>query len=329
MLFRIRLTINNKRSNHTYMAHPGTSTETAKKVWHNGKFVEWDDANIHVMSHVIHYASALFEGIRCYSTPRGPAIFRLREHIQRLYDSCHIYRMDMGYSVDQLVEACKETVRINEFKECYLRPVIFRGYGSFGVNPFPNPVEAYIASWVWGKYLGQEAIDDGVDVCVSSWARMQGNTLPATAKAAANYMNSQLIKMEAIVNGFVEGIALDTSGNVSEGSGENLFLIRDGKIFTPPLSSAVLAGITRDSVIQLARNFGYEVIEQVVSRATLYIADEVFFTGTAAEITPIRSIDRIKVGNGKRGEITAQLQSEYFAITAGQKEAPADWLTYV
>jgi branched-chain amino acid aminotransferase len=310
------------------MAHPTTSSETAKKIWHNGKMIDWDDAQIHVMSHVIHYASSLFEGIRCYSTPQGPAVFRLREHIERLRDSCHVYRMEIGYSVDQLIEACLEVVRVNEFKECYLRPVVFRGYGSFGVNPLPNPVEVYIASWIWGKYLGQAALDEGVDVCVSSWARMHGNTLPATAKAAANYMNSQLIKMEAMVNGFVEGIALDTAGNVSEGSGENLFVIRGGKLYTPPLNCAVLAGITRDSVIQIARNLGYEVIEQVIPRAALYVADEVFFTGTAAEITPIRSIDRIQIGEGKPGRVTQHLQREYLEITAGKKEAPGDWLAF-
>jgi branched-chain amino acid aminotransferase len=311
------------------MAHPTASTETAKKIWHNGKMIDWDDANIHIMSHVVHYASALFEGIRCYSTKQGPAVFRLHEHITRLRDSCHVYRMEIGYSVDQLINACLEVVRVNHFKECYLRPIIFRGYGSFGVNPLPNPIEVYIASWVWGKYLGTEAIEEGVDVCVSSWARMHGNTLPATAKAAANYMNSQLIKMEAMTNGFVEGIALDTNGNVSEGSGENLFLIRDAKIYTPPLSSAILSGITRDSVIQIARNNGYEVIEQVIPRAALYTADEVFFTGTAAEITPIRSIDRIKVGSGKRGPITADLQNVFFAITSGEREAPGEWLAFV
>jgi branched-chain amino acid aminotransferase len=305
------------------------STQTAAKIWHNGKLIAWNDANIHIMSHVIHYASALFEGIRCYTTPQGPAVFRLREHIQRLHDSCHIYRMNPAFSVDELVDACREVVRVNDFSECYLRPIVFRGYGSFGVNPLPNPIEVYIASWVWGKYLGQEGIDHGVDVCTASWARMAPNTLPATAKSAANYMNSQLIKMEALANGYVEGIALDTQGNVSEGSGENLFMVRGGQIFTPPLSSAILAGITRDSVIQIARGLGYEVKEAVLPRASLYIADEIFFTGTAAEITPIRSIDRIKVGAGERGPITAELQKEFFAITSGEKEAPGDWLTFV
>jgi branched-chain amino acid aminotransferase len=311
------------------MAHPSSSTETAKKIWHNGTMIDWDDARIHIMSHVVHYASSLFEGIRCYSTPSGPAVFRLREHIERLRDSCQIYRMELPFTVDQLIEACLEVVRVNGFKECYLRPVAFRGYGPFGVNPLGNPVEVYIASWVWGKYLGQEAIDDGVDVCVASWARMHNNTLPPTAKSAANYMNSQLIKMEAITNGYVEGIALDTEGNVSEGSGENIFLVRHGVLYTPPLASAVLPGITRNSVTRIARNLGLEVIEQVIPRAALYIADEIFFTGTAAEITPIRSIDRIRIGAGKRGPVTASLQKEFFAITSGEKEAPGNWLSFV
>jgi len=311
------------------MAHSSTSIETATKVWHNGQMIEWSDANVHVMSHVIHYASALFEGIRCYSTSQGPAVFRLREHIERLRDSCHVYRMEIGYTVDELIDACLEVVRVNEFKECYLRPVVFRGYGSFGVNPLNNPVETYIASWVWGKYLGQEAIEHGVDVCVASWARMHNNSLPSTAKAAANYMNSQLVKMEAVINGFTEGIALDTFGNVSEGSGENLFVIRAGKLYTPPLSCAVLSGITRDSVTKIAESLGYEVIESIIPRGTLYTADEAFFTGTAAEITPIRSIDRIKIGDGKRGPITASLQKEFFAITSGEKESPGNWLSFV
>ncbi|HZN10631.1 MAG TPA: branched-chain amino acid transaminase [Blastocatellia bacterium] len=305
------------------------ATTIAKKIWHNGELIAWDEAHIHVMSHVVNYASALFEGIRCYATPRGPAVFRLREHMTRLRDSCHIYRMEIGYSVDELIAACLEVVRVNEFRECYLRPIIFRGYGTFGVNPLPNPVEAYIASWIWEKYLGEEGIEHGVDVCVASWARMSSNTLPPTAKSAANYMNSQLIKMEALSNGFAEGIALDSHGHVSEGSGENIFLVRDGVLHTPPLGSAILPGVTRDSVIQIARGLGYEVREGVIPRAALYIADEVFFTGTAAEITPIRSVDKIRVGSGQRGPVTAALQKEFFAITSGHKEAPGDWLAFV
>ncbi len=304
------------------------SPEVAKKIWHNGKFVAWNDANIHVMSHVIHYASSVFEGIRCYSTPNGPAIFRLREHMERLRNSAYVFRMELDYSVDDLVNACVETVRVNGFQECYLRPIVLRGYGPFGVNPLGNPLEIYIASWVWGKYLGAEAVEQGVDVCISSWARMSANTLPATAKSAANYLNSQLIKMDAITNGYSEGIALDGQGNVSEGSGENIFIIKDGVLYTPPLSSAVLPGITRDSVMQLAKLLGYEVREQVMPRAALYIADEIFFTGTAAEVTPVRSIDRIKIGSGSRGPITAAIQKEFFAVTAGEKEAPGNWLTF-
>ena len=304
------------------------SPEVAKKIWHNGNFINWNDANIHVMSHVIHYASSVFEGIRCYATPKGPAIFRLREHMERLRNSAYVFRMELDYSVDDLVNACVETVRVNEFQECYLRPLVMRGYGPFGVNPLGNPIEIYIASWVWGKYLGAEAVEQGVDVCIASWARMSANTLPATAKSAANYLNSQLIKMDAIMNGYSEGIALDGQGNVSEGSGENIFIVKDGVLFTPPLSSAVLPGITRDSVMVLAKLLGYEVREQVMPRAALYIADEIFFTGTAAEVTPIRSIDKIKIGSGSRGPITAAIQKEFFAVTAGEKEAPGNWLTF-
>lgn len=304
------------------------SPEVAKKIWHNGKFIDWNDANVHVMSHVIHYASSVFEGIRCYATPKGPAIFRLREHMERLRNSAYVFRMELDYSVDDLVNACVETVRVNEFQECYLRPLVMRGYGPFGVNPLGNPIEIYIASWVWGKYLGAEAVEQGVDVCVASWARMSANTLPATAKSAANYLNSQLIKMDAIKNGYSEGIALDGQGNVSEGSGENIFIIKDNVVYTPPLASAVLPGITRDSVMQLAKLLGYEVREQVMPRAALYIADEIFFTGTAAEVTPIRSIDKIKIGNGACGPITAAIQKEFFAVTSGEKEAPGNWLTF-
>lgn len=305
------------------------SPEVAQKIWHNGQFINWNDANVHVMSHVIHYASSVFEGIRCYSTPNGPAVFRLREHIERLRNSAYVFRMELDYSVDDLVNACIETVRVNGFQECYLRPLVMRGYGPFGVNPLGNPIEIYIASWVWGKYLGAEAVESGVDVCIASWSRMSANTLPATAKSAANYLNSQLIKMDAIKNGYSEGIALDGNGNVSEGSGENIFIIKDGVVYTPPLASAVLPGITRDSVMQLAKLLGYEVREQVMPRAALYIADEIFFTGTAAEVTPVRSIDKIKIGNGARGPITAAIQKEFFAITSGEKEAPGNWLSFV
>jgi branched-chain amino acid aminotransferase len=276
---------------------------------------------------VVSYASCLFEGIRCYDTPQGPGIFRLKEHTDRLVNSCKIYRMELKFTRDQLAQAMVELVRVNNVKHCYLRPVIFRGFGDVGVSPLKNPIEIYLLAWEWGKYLGDEALRQGVDVCVSSWQRIAPNTLPAIAKAAANYMNSQLVKMEALTNGYVEGISLDGSGHVSEGSGENLFVVRDGKIITPPLSSSILPGITRDSVITLASELGYTVIEQAISREMLYIADEVFFTGTAAEITPIRSVDRIVVGKGQPGPITLGLQERFLSIVQGQAEDKYGWLT--
>lgn len=302
---------------------------TTEKIWHNGKLINWDDARIHVMAHVIHYGSAMFEGIRCYETSRGPAIFRLKEHLQRLINSCRIYRTELEFSLDDLCRACAEVIRANKLREGYIRPVVFRGYGTFGVNPLPNPVETYIVCWEWGKYLGAEAIERGVDACVSSWTRIAPNTLPAIAKVAGNYMNSQLVKMEADLDGFVEGIALDANGYVSEGSGENIFLVMDGRLMTPPLSSSILPGVTRDTVMQIARAGGLSVAEEAIPREMLYIAGEAFFTGTAAEITPIRSVDRIEVGKGSRGPITKWLQEEFFAITSGKKEAPGDWLTFV
>jgi len=299
-----------------------------EQVWHNGKFIPWAEATVHVASHVISYASCLFEGIRCYETPQGPAIFRLKEHTDRLVNSCKIYRMELAYSREQLAQALVELVRVNKAKHCYLRPVVFRGYGEVGVSALKNPIEIYLLAWQWGKYLGAEALKQGVDVCVASWHRMAPNTMPAMAKAASNYMNAQLIKMEALTNGYVEGIALDPSGHISEGSGENIFLARDGKIYTPPLASSVLPGITRDSVMILARELGYEVSEQPLAREMLYIADEVFFTGTAAEITPIRSVDRIVVGKGKPGPLTQKLQERFLAIVEGRGEDKYGWLTF-
>jgi branched-chain amino acid aminotransferase len=269
----------------------------------------------------------LFEGIRCYDTPHGPAIFRLMEHTDRLVNSSKIYRMDLPFTREELAQAMVELVRVNNVKHCYLRPVAFRGEGEMGVNPLKNPIEIYILAWAWGKYLGDEALRNGVDVCVSSWQRTAPNTLPAMAKSAANYMNSQLIKMEALTNGYTEGICLDTSGHVSEGSGENIFVVRDGKIYTPPLSASVLPGITRDSVMKLAVEMGYSLSEQDISREILYIADEVFFTGTAAEITPIRSVDRIVVGKGQPGPITRALQARFLAIVQGQADDKYGWLT--
>jgi branched-chain amino acid aminotransferase len=301
-----------------------------EKIWHNGRFIRWEDATIHVLSHVVNYGSSVFEGIRCYSTPGGPAIFRLREHVRRMMDSAKIYRMEnLGFSADQLAEAMLELVRVNRMEACYLRPIAIRGYGEIGVNPLKNPVDVYIACWEWGKYLGDEALAEGVDVCVSSWNRMAPNTLPALAKAGANYMNSQLIKMEAITNGYVEGIALDTSGYVSEGSGENIFVVRDGKIHTPPLGASVLPGITRDAILTLARDMSIPVVEGLVPREMLYIADEVFFSGTAAEITPIRSIDRITIGKGRRGPIAEKLQKEFFAVIGGSSPDRHGWLSHV
>ncbi|MGI8494652.1 MAG: branched-chain amino acid transaminase, partial [Pyrinomonadaceae bacterium] len=280
----------------------------APKVWKNGEFIDWDNARVHVMTHAIHYGSSVFEGIRAYETKQGPAIFRLTEHMQRLLNSAKIYRMDTKITRDQLCEAAVELVRNSGLEACYIRPVLFRGLDeskpAFGVNPFPNPVDCYIASWDWGKYLGEEALEAGVDVCVSSWTRITSNSMPAMAKAGANYMNSQLIKMEALLGGFSEGIALDDRGYVSEGSGENIFLVNNGTLVTPPLGASILPGITRDTVIQIARELGIPVQEAAVQRAALYLADELFFSGTAAEITPIRSVDRITIGAGKRGDIT-------------------------
>ncbi len=299
-----------------------------EKVWHNGKFIPWGEATIHVASHVVSYASCLFEGIRCYETPQGPAIFRLKEHTERLVNSAKIYRIELAYSRHELQQAMIELVRVNQAKHCYIRPLVLRGYGEVGVNPLGNPIEVYLLAWKWGKYLGDEALKKGVDVCVSSWQRIAPNTLPAMSKASANYMNAQLIQMEAQTNGYVEGIALDTDGHISEGSGENIFVVRDGKIHTPPLAASVLPGITRDSVITLAREAGYEVIEQILAREILYIADEVFFTGTAAEITPIRSVDRIVVGQGQPGPITRKLQERFLRIVEGRADDPHGWLTF-
>ncbi len=297
------------------------------KVWHNGKFIPWEEATIHVASHVVSYASCLFEGIRCYETPQGPGIFRLKEHTDRLVNSCKIYRMELPYSREQISQALIELVRVNNIKHCYLRPVAFRGYGEVGVNPMKNPIEIYLLAWEWGKYLGDEALRLGVDVCVSSWQRIAPNTLPAMAKAAANYMNAQLIKMEALTNGYVEGISLDASGYVSEGSGENIFMVKDGKMITPSLSACVLPGITRDSVMTLANEIGITVTEQSITREMLYLADELFFTGTAAEITPIRSVDRIVVGKGEPGPVTRSLQERFLAIVQGRSEDKHGWLT--
>lgn len=315
--------------------HDVSTMKISSKVWKNGEFIDWDDAKIHVMSHVVNYGSSVFEGIRCYETSKGSAVFRLTEHMQRLVNSAKIYRMNSAFSRDQFCDAAVELIRMSGLEHCYLRPLIVRGLDgekpSFGVNPFPAPIDSYIATWQWGKYLGEEALENGIDVCVSSWTRITTNSMPAMAKAGANYMNSQLIKMEAILGGFSEGIALDDRGFVSEGSGENIFLVNGGKLVTPPLGASVLPGITRDSVIQIAKELGIEIIETNIQRAALYLADEVFFTGTAAEITPIRAVDRITVGAGKRGPVTKLLQEEFFKIIDATRPAPfgAEWLTFV
>jgi branched-chain amino acid aminotransferase len=298
-------------------------------IWMNGKLVPWDDANIHIGSHVIHYGSAVFEGVRCYNTPEGPAIFRLDAHTERLFNSAKIYRMDMPYTFEELSRAQLETVAANKKEACYIRPIVYRGYGQLGVNPFPCPVDVAIMVWDWGRYLGQEALETGVDVCVSSWARIAPNTLPAMAKTSANYMNSQLIKMEAIKAGYVEGIALDSDGYLSEGSGENLFLVKNGTLLTPPLVSSVLPGITRDTVVQLARRLRIPVEEARLPREMLYISDEVFMTGTAAEITPVRSVDKIRIGKGARGPVTEALQKAFFDVIECRVPDEYGWLTPV
>jgi branched-chain amino acid aminotransferase len=297
------------------------------KIWHKGKLIRWEDATVHVMAHVIHYGSSVFEGVRCYAPPSGPAIFRAQEHVQRLLDSAKVYRMDVGFSSEELITAMTDLVRANGIWPCYIRPIAFRGYGDAGVTPVNCPVEVYVVNYPWGKYLTQD--DSGVDVCVSSWTRIAPNTLPALAKAGANYMNSQLIRMEATTNGYAEGIALDANGYVSEGSGENVFIVRNGILQTAPLGNSVLPGITRDSILTLARELGIPVSEAGIPREMLYIADEAFFTGTAAEVTPIRSVDRIPVGKGDVGPITRALQREFFGIVHGTQPDRFHWLTPV
>jgi branched-chain amino acid aminotransferase len=295
----------------------------------NGTLVPWDEAQIHVGAHVIHYGSSVFEGIRCYTTADGPAIFRLDAHMERLFNSAKIYWMDLPWSLEQLNEAIIETIQVNRLQSCYIRPVVYRGFNQLGVNPLDCPVEVAIMVWEWGKYLGTEALEQGVDVCVSSWNRLAPNTLPVMAKAAANYMNSQLIKVDAVKGGFAEGIALDTQGLVSEGSGENIFVVSKGRLITPPLVSSVLPGITRDTVLTLAQAMDIPVDEKGIPREMLYLADELFFTGTAAEVTPIRSVDRRTIGAGARGPITEVLQKAFFDVIEGRTGDKHGWLTPV
>jgi branched-chain amino acid aminotransferase len=298
------------------------------KIWMNGSLVNWDDAKVHVLTHAMHYGSSWFEGIRCYDTKRGSAIFRLQDHLRRLYDSCRMYRAEIPFSMKQFKDGVKETIRVNKMKSCYIRPLAYRGYGEVGVFPLGCPVDVMIAVWDWGAYLGTDALEQGIDVCVSSWNRPAPNTFPTMAKSGGNYLNSQLIKMEAILDGYSEGIALDTAGYLSEGSGENIFIVRDNVIYTPPLISAILPGITRASVLKLAEDTGFRVVEGLIPREMMFIADEMFFTGTAAEITPIRSVDKIKVGTGKPGPITKRLQEAFFDIVHNANDKH-HWLDFV
>ena len=301
------------------------------KIWRDGQFVEWPDATIHVLSHVVHYGSSIFEGIRCYANPQGGAVFRLPEHIRRLHDSARIYRMPLRHSVDTLVQACLETIAVNELDECYIRPIVIRTGDRMGVMPEEkaSALETFIIVRQWGRYLGDDALAKGVDVCVSSWRRAAPDTFPSLAKAGGNYLNSQLSLLEARQNGYIEGIMLDSFGQISEGSGENVFIAREGVVYTPPMSAAILGGITRDTVIRLLRDLGYEVREEALPREFLYMADEVFFSGTAAEITPIRSVDRIPVGDGVPGPITKAVQERYLGIAKGRLPDERGWLTAV
>ncbi|MBQ6099646.1 MAG: branched-chain amino acid transaminase [Methanobrevibacter sp.] len=303
--------------------------DKAGKIWIDGNMVDWKDANIHVLSHVVHYGTGVFEGIRAYKNDKGVAVFRLKEHVQRLFDSAKIYKIDIPFTQEEIEEAILETVRVNNLDGCYIRPIVFRGYGELGVNPLNCPVNVVIAAWEWGSYLGEEGMANGVDIGVSSWRKPAPDTFPALAKCSANYMNSQLAKLEAIDNGFDEAIMLDYEGHVSEGSGENIFLVENGKLFTPSMSSSNLKGITRDSIMTVARDLGYEVVEEIISRERLYSADEVFFTGTAAEVTPIRSIDHRTIGIGRRGPISEKLQTAFFDIVEAKTEDKYNWLSYI
>jgi branched-chain amino acid aminotransferase len=298
-------------------------------IWRDGTFIDWKDAHIHVLSHSVQFGSAVFEGIRCYATPRGPAIFRLREHLRRMLNSCKIYRMPVPYSIDELVEANRELVRRNGIDECYLRPMVLRGYGAAGMVPFESPVEVYLPCWPWGTYLGAGALENGVDACVASWHRVAPNTIPAMAKIAGNYLGGQLIKMEALANGYEEAIALGPEGMVSEGSGQNVFAVDGGVLYTPPIDGTLLPGITRNTVLALAEELGITVSVQPLAREVLYTCDELFVCGTASEITPVRSVDKLPVGDGKRGPVTQRLQSLFLDVVNGRVEDTRGWLTYV
>lgn len=296
-------------------------------IWHDGEFVPWKEANIHVLSHSVQYGSSVFEGIRCYKTPDGPAIFRLRDHLNRLLGSCKIYRMEVPYSADDLVAACCALVEKNGLESCYLRPMVMRGYGAASMVPFASPVEVFLPCWPWGAYLGEGALENGVDACVSSWQRVAPNTVPTMAKMAGNYLSGMLIKMQALADGYAEAIALGPDGMISEGSGQNVFLVRGETLVTPPVDGTLLPGITRDTVLTIARDAGFEVREQELPREALYLADEVFFSGTAAEITPVRSVDKITVGQGKIGPVTRELQRRFLATVHGETPDVHGWLT--
>jgi branched-chain amino acid aminotransferase len=299
------------------------------KIWFDGQFIPWQNATVHVMSHALHYGTSVFEGLRCYDTPKGSVIFRLRDHIRRLFDSAKIYRIEIPFSPEAILNACVEIVKQNQMKSAYLRPLVFRGYGAVGVDSEGSQTHVMVAALNWGKYLGPEALTQGVDVCISSWNRIGGNSLPAMAKAAANYMNSQLIRLEAKVNGYTEGIGLDHCGNLSEGSGENLFLVRDQIIYTPQLGNGILHGLTRDCVMKIAKELGYEVAITSIPREMIYIADELFLTGSAAEVSPIRSVDRIQIGSGTRGPVTEKIQTRLFDYIEGRLDDKYGWLTRV
>lgn len=298
-------------------------------IWFNGELTQWENAQVHVLTHAIHYGSSVFEGIRVYDTPDGSKVFRLKDHVQRLFDSAKIYRMDIPFSQEQITRACKQAVASNNLQSAYLRPIAFYGNVGLGLTPPKVPVEVAVAAFEWGAYLGEDGLANGVDVCVSSWNRLAPNTMPTGAKAGGNYLSSQLISMEAKRHGYHEGIAMDVNGMISEGAGENLFVIRNGIIYTPPLSGCILPGLTRDTVIQLAKKFGYEIREECIARESLYLADEIFMTGTAAEVVPVRSVDRITIGEGARGEITERIQTAFFGLFNGETEDEWGWLESV
>ena len=297
-------------------------------IWRDGAFIKWQDANVHLLSHSMQFGSAVFEGIRAYETPKGPAVFRLQDHLRRMMHSCKIYRMDPPWTIDQLVEATREVVRRNQMKECYIRPMVLRGYGAAGMVPFDSPIETFIPCWPWGAYLGDKALEQGVDACVTSWHRVAPNTIPAAAKIAGNYLSGQLVKLEALRNGYDEAIALGPEGMLSEGSGQNVFVVDGGVLYTPPLDGTLLPGITRSTVLAMAKDLGIPVIVGALSRESLYTSDEVFVCGTASEVTPVRSVDRLPVGNGTVGPVTRALQQRYLGIVRGKVEDTHGWLTH-